>query len=68
MDNLRALYTKLSPWNRGLLEKLTVIQLGKKFPAFYEPKGSLPCSQRTTTGPYPEPKYPPKSKALRYIL
>jgi hypothetical protein len=25
----------LTPWNRGLLEKLTVPQLVKKFPAFY---------------------------------
>jgi hypothetical protein len=26
---------KLTPWSRGLLEKLTVSQLIKKFPAFY---------------------------------
>jgi hypothetical protein len=25
----------LTPWRRGLLEKLTVSQLVKKFPAFY---------------------------------
>jgi hypothetical protein len=25
-----------TPWNRGLLEKLTGMQLVKKFPAFYE--------------------------------
>jgi hypothetical protein len=25
----------LTPWSRGLLEKLTVSQLVKKFPAFY---------------------------------
>jgi hypothetical protein len=27
--------TKLTPWGKGLLEKLTVFQLVKKFPAFY---------------------------------
>jgi hypothetical protein len=28
----------------------------KKYPAFFmEPEGSLPCSQKPTTGPYPEP-------------
>jgi hypothetical protein len=28
-------YNKLTPWSRGVLEKLTVSQLAKKFPAFY---------------------------------
>jgi hypothetical protein len=32
---LRLIYWKLTPWSRGLLEKLTVSQLVKKFPAFY---------------------------------
>jgi hypothetical protein len=27
----------------------------KKFPAFPEPEGSLPCSQEPTIGLYPEP-------------
>ena len=27
--------TTITPWNRVLLEKLTVFQLVKKFPAFY---------------------------------
>jgi hypothetical protein len=25
----------LTPWSRGLLDKLTVVQLAKKFPTFY---------------------------------
>jgi len=28
----------------------------KKYPAFFmKPEGSLPCSQKHATGPYPEP-------------
>jgi hypothetical protein len=27
-------YKKITPWSRGLLEKLTYFQLVKKFPAF----------------------------------
>jgi hypothetical protein len=33
--NLIAINNHLTPWSRGLLEKLTVSQLVKKFPAFY---------------------------------
>jgi hypothetical protein len=33
-----------------------VTQLVKKYPAFFmEPEGSLPCSQKPATGPYPKP-------------
>jgi hypothetical protein len=33
-----------------------VTQLVKKYPDFFiEPEVSLPCSQKPTTGPYPEP-------------
>jgi hypothetical protein len=38
-----------------LLEKLMVSQLVKKFPAFYEPEGSLPHLQVSDTCPYPQP-------------
>jgi hypothetical protein len=33
---------KLTPWSRGLLKKLTVSQLAKKFPHFMEPGDSKP--------------------------
>jgi hypothetical protein len=45
----------LTPWSRVLLEKLTGLQLVKKFPAFMEPEGSSPHSQAPATYPYPEP-------------
>jgi len=44
----------LTPWRRVLLEKLTGLQLVKKFPAFMEPEGSSPHSQAHATCPYPE--------------
>ena len=37
------------------LEKLTRLQLVKKFPHFMEPEDSLPHSQVPATCPYPEP-------------
>jgi hypothetical protein len=41
---------------RTLFEKLIITQLVKKYPAFFmEPEGSLLCSQKLATGPYPEP-------------
>jgi hypothetical protein len=46
---------RLTPWSTVLLEKLTVSQLVKKFPAFMKHKGSLPHSQMPATRPYPEP-------------
>ena len=45
----------LTPWFRILLEKLTVLQLVKKFPNFMETEGSLPHSQVPATCPYPDP-------------
>jgi hypothetical protein len=46
----------LTTWCRTLFEKLIVTQIVKKYPAFFmEPEGSLPCSQKPATGPYPEP-------------
>jgi hypothetical protein len=40
---------------QSLLEKLTVTQLVKKFPAFMAPEGSLPRSEEPAIGPDPEP-------------
>jgi len=45
----------LTPWCRLLFEKLIVTQLFKKWSAFFmEHEGSLPCSQKLTTGLYPQ--------------
>jgi len=41
----------LSPWSGVLLEKLTGFQLVKKFPAFYEPEGSLAHALMPATCP-----------------
>jgi hypothetical protein len=44
----------LTPWC-VLFEKQIVAQLVKKYPVFFmETEGSLPCSQKPATGPYPE--------------
>jgi hypothetical protein len=45
----------LTPWSRILFEQLIVTQILEKYPFFMEPEGSLPCSQKPATGPYPEP-------------
>ena len=46
----------LTPWSRVLLEKLTVLQLVKKFhPILWNPEGYSPYSQVPATFPYPEP-------------
>ena len=45
----------ITPYSRALLEKLTGLQLVKKFPAFMEPEGSSPHSQVPDTCPYPKP-------------
>ena len=43
---------------RVLLEKLTGLQLVKKFPAFHATRRSLPHSQASATCPYPGPANP----------
>jgi hypothetical protein len=50
----------MSPTPRStVLQKLTVKSLiYSRNPAFIEPKGSLPCTQQPTIGPYPEPDKP----------
>jgi len=45
----------LTPCSRVLLQKLTGLQLVKKFLHFREPQGSLPHSQVPATCPSPEP-------------
>jgi hypothetical protein len=48
----------LTPYSTVLLEKLTGLQLVKKFPHFIEPEGSLPNSQAPATFLYSEPAQP----------
>jgi hypothetical protein len=45
----------VTPRCKVFFEKLTVAQLVKKFPAFCGTRSSLPCSQKLSTGPSPEP-------------
>ena len=45
----------LTPWSRVHLEKLTSLQLVKKFSAFYVPEGLSPHLQVPATCPYLEP-------------
>jgi hypothetical protein len=44
----------LTPWNRVLLEKLTVFSQSRNSSHFMEPEDSLPHSQIPTADPYPE--------------
>jgi len=39
----------------GVLEKLIITHMVKKFPTFIECASSLPCSQELLTAPYCEP-------------
>jgi hypothetical protein len=41
----------------GHLKKLKVTELMKNFLPFLEPEGSLPYSQKSTAGPYPQQLY-----------
>ena len=45
----------LTPWCRVLLEKLTGLQLVKKFPTFHGTRRLLPHSKASTTCLYPGP-------------
>jgi hypothetical protein len=45
----------LTPWSRGLPEKLTSYYLVTKFPKFYGTEDSLPDSQDSSTCPYLQP-------------
>ena len=45
---------EITPLSRVLLEELTGSQLVKKLPAFMDPEGTLPHSQKPATCPYPE--------------
>jgi hypothetical protein len=44
---------KLTPWSTIFIQNLTVAQLVMKF-SFMALEGSLPCSWKPATGPYPE--------------
>jgi len=46
--------SKLTPWSRVLLEKLSIAQLIIHSPLCIQPEVSLPCSRQSATGPYPE--------------
>jgi hypothetical protein len=49
---------KMAALNTGLVEKLTVSQLVKKFPEFMETECSLPPSQQPTISPLSPPSRP----------
>jgi hypothetical protein len=57
----------LTVWSRVLLGKLRVVQLVKKFPAFYRTQGSLLCSQEYTSGPYFEQDEPSSNPPTLFL-
>ena len=62
---------QLTPWSRGLPDKLTGPQVLKKFPAFYETRRFITAFTRVRHLSYPEPDRSspcPHSTSLRSIL
>jgi hypothetical protein len=45
---------KLTPWSRGLLEKLIIAEVDKKFPAFYGTRKFITVFTNPTIGLCPE--------------
>ena len=63
--------TAHTPYSRLILEKLTVSQLVKKFPAFYGNRKFITAFKEPATCPYPEPHKSspsPLSDSGRFIL
>jgi hypothetical protein len=58
LRTFKGLIYLLIPWSRVLFEKLTGLQLVKKFTAFMQPEGSSPHLQVAATCLYPEPAQP----------
>jgi hypothetical protein len=54
-NNKNLLTNKLTLWSRGLLGKLTLSQLVKKFPPFYGTRRFITALQDPATCSYPEP-------------
>jgi hypothetical protein len=46
---------KVTKWSRGVLEKLIVTELVKRYQAFYGIRRSLTVFTDPTSSPYPEP-------------
>jgi hypothetical protein len=55
VHNFLLIWYLLTPRYRIFFQKLLATQLVKQPAFFMEPKGSLPCSQKPTTGPYSKP-------------
>jgi hypothetical protein len=58
----------LTPWNSVLLEKLTGLQLVKKFPAFYRTESSVPQSQVPATCPCPDHLDPVQTPISHFLV
>jgi hypothetical protein len=58
---------ELSPWTSVIIEKLTVAHLVRNTPPYMESECSFPCSQKSVTGPYPDPDEPNPHPSLRSV-